>query len=74
MSFSVADEIANTTTKEKVTQLITNYNDSLETPSLTSLPKEGRAMLRLLVDDYIVYKKNYAKNIAFGADAPNLSK
>ena len=74
MSFSVADEIANTTTKEKVKLLITNYNDSLETPYLTSLPKEGRAMLGLLVDDYIVYKKNYAKNIAFGADAPNLSK
>ena len=74
MSFSVADEIANTTTKEKVERLINNYNDSVETPYLTSLPKEGRAMLRLLVDDYIVYKKNYAKNIAFSADAPNLSK
>ena len=74
MSFSVADEIENPTTKEKVKRLITNYNDSVEIPYLSSLPQEVRFMLRLVTDDYTDYKRNYAKNIVFSADAPDLSK
>ena len=43
-------------------------------PSMSSLPEEARAMLGSLMTDYLVYKKEYAKNVIFDPKASNLSE
>ena len=43
-------------------------------PTMSSLPEEARAMLGSLMTDYLVYKKEYAKNIIFDPKASNLSE
>ena len=70
----VADEIEDASSKEKVKQHIANYSRMNTFPTMSSLPEEARAMLGSLMTDYLVYKKEYAKNIIFDPKASNLSE
>ena len=72
--FSVTDEIKDTSTKEKVKRLLTNYSNTRTFPYMSSLPEEARAMLVSLMTDYVEYKSSYAKNMIFDPNASNLSK
>ena len=71
---SVADEIQDTSTKEKVKKHITNFSNTQTFPSMSSLPEEARAMLVSLMSDYVEYKSSYAKNMIFDPNASNLSE
>ena len=70
----VADEIQDSSTKEKVKRHITNYSNTQTFPLMSSLPEEARATLVSLMSDYMEYKSSYAKNMIFNPNASNHSK
>ena len=72
--FSVAGEIQDSNTKEKVKQHIADFAKTITFPSMSSLPEEARAMLASLMNDYMEYKSTYVKNMIFDPNASNLSE
>ena len=74
MFFLAIGEIEDVNSKKRAEGHITNFSKNMTDPFLSSLPKEGRAMLTSLMEDYTMGHKNtYAKNLVFDPTASNLS-